>query len=211
VTGREPAPHAGGGAWVHATPVDAAAREPVTITVTGPESTGKTTLAVALGRHLGTTCSAEFSRGYAEARRAAASAAPFALTAADVEPIARGQIALEDSARAAARAAGHRAVVHDTDLVSTVVYARHYFGACPQWVVDAARTRRAALYLLCDVDVPWVADGVRDRPHARDALLARFAETLAESGADTVVVRGTWDTRIDTAVRAADALLHPRE
>ena len=45
----------------------------------------------------------------------------------------------------------------DTDLVSTVVYSRHYYGDCPAWIEAAAVRRLADLYLLHDIDVPWTA------------------------------------------------------
>lgn len=162
--------------------------------LTGAESTGKTTLAARLAHELGAPWAPEYAREYA-------GAVGRPLTAADVEPIARGQLALEDGA---ARRAG-RVVVLDTDLVSTVVYARHYYGACPRWIEEAARDRRAGLYLLLHPDVPWVADPSRDRPLARDALHALFAAALVELGAPQVVqVAGSWPERARIA-RAAVA------
>lgn len=178
---------------------------PRAICVTGPESTGKTMLARALAVHLGAPWSTEAARAYVEARLAAGGGAD--LGPEDVEPIARAQLALEDAAAATAVRRGARAVVRDTDLVSTVVYARHYYGACPAWIVAAARARRAALYLLCDVDVPWVADAVRDRPAARGALRAAFAATLTELGCRAVPVGGRWDEREARARAAVQAAL----
>lgn len=183
---------------------DGALDRVVPITVTGPESTGKTTLAAALARHLSTAWTSEFARAYAAG---GAASPPRLLTAADVEPIARGQAAQQARAQRAARARGLRALVQDTDLVSTVVYARHYYGSCPAWIVNAAGRARAALYLLCDVDVPWIPDGVRDRPDAREAIMALFRATLAELGCDVALVSGSWDERTARAVRAVNALL----
>ena len=76
------------------------------------------------------------------------------LTADDVEPIARRQIEAEERGLATAT----RLLVLDTDLLSTTVYARHDYGSCPPWIEQAARDRRADLYLPCDVDAPWVSD-----------------------------------------------------
>lgn len=161
------------------------------VVLTGSECTGKTTLARALAEHFGAPLSLEYAREYAEKKPE--------LTAEDVEPIARGQLALEDGARGPL-------VIRDTDLVSTVVYARAYYGDCPPWIVDAARARLAELYLLCDIDVPWTADGVRDLPHARAAMQARFRETLRALGANVVELRGTFDGRRARAIAAIDAL-----
>src|SRR3954469_19325971 len=123
----------------------------VRICVTGPESTGKTTLARRLAESLDTAWVPEGSRTYAER-------VGRPLDASDVSPIAREHIALADDGAALARARGATSLILDTDLLSTVIYARHYYGAAPPWVEEEERTRRADLYLLCDVDVPWIAD-----------------------------------------------------
>ena len=70
--------------------------------------------------------------------------------------------------------------LHDTDLLSTVVYSRHYYGSCPEWVEQAAKERRADLYLLLRPDVPWVADPQRDRGGQREEMHALFREALRE-------------------------------
>ena len=175
----------------------------------GPESTGKTTLALRIARLWGGEYSAEGARTYDEVRRARGASEP--LGVGDVEPIARGQLALEDAAAARARASGAPLLVRDTDLVSTVAYARHYYGACPAWIEDAARVRRADLYLLCDVDAPWAPDRVRDDGAANPAERARvrdvFGSVLAELGCAVVWVRGGWHARARVADSTVRALL----
>ena len=162
------------------------------IVLTGPESTGKSTLARALSVELHAPGIPEASRLLAEAM------APEALSAATVEPIAWLTMRMADEALALAPAFA----VFDTDLVSTVVYARHYYGTCPEWIVEEARRRRAECYLLCLPDLPWVADGVRDQPAARETLLASFRSTLHEIGADAVEISGVGEARLNAA-RAA--------
>ena len=164
------------------------------VTVTGSESTGKTWLAERLAIRFGTVWSREFSREYAMHK-----AAP--LDASDVEPIARGQMRAEDDLLRRARGLA----ILDTDLVSTVVYAEHYYGRCPPWVEEAARDRLADLYLLCDIDVPWLPDPARDRPHARRELHAAFTAQLERYGANYLVVGGIWEEREAAAVQAIEA------
>ena len=159
------------------------------VVVTGSESTGKSTLARDLAAHYGTAVCGEFVRDYLDRRGGV-------LDASDVEPIARGQIALQDA---------HAGFIFDTDLISTVVYARHYYGVCPEWIVEAARARRAGLYLLLDVDVPWVPDAQRDRPHLREEIHELFIKTLDEFRADSITIRGTWEERLQRAIAAIDA------
>lgn len=174
---------------------------PFRVCLTGAESTGKSELARRLGRHFGAPVVPEFSRQYAE--RVARG-----LSWADVEPIARGQIDAEE--RLAAAASG--LVILDTDLLSTVVYSRHHYGSCPEWVVRAARDRRSGLYLLLDIDVPWISDPVRDSGDRRAELQDAFRSALAEFGAKYEVVSGPWDERIRRAVEvisACDARVFP--
>ena len=169
------------------------------VCVTGPESTGKTTLARRLAEHFRAEWVPEGSRVYAER-------VGRELTADDVIPIAREHIRLADAAAALARRAGRRLLVLDTDLLSTVVYARHYYGASPRSVERAERARRADLYLLCDVDVPWLPDGIRDRPENREEMLELFRDALVRRRARHIVVRGDWEERWALAARAVATL-----
>jgi NadR type nicotinamide-nucleotide adenylyltransferase len=161
------------------------------IVVTGSESTGKTILAQSLAEHYGVIWIPEFARDYAEHRREP-------LTADDVSPIATGQIAKENAAFE--KASG--VVILDTDVVSTVVYAQHYYGSVPAWIERAARERLADLYLLCDTDVPWVADQVRDAQHHRRQVHDAFVQRLTELAAVFRLISGTTspDERLERAV-----------
>ncbi len=169
------------------------ARAPVTrhVVLIGPECSGKTTLAATLAERLGVPWVTEAARLFVETD-------PTPLSAATVEPIARLGIRLDD----AARAAHPPLLLHDTDLVSTVVYARHYYGTCPAWIEAEARARRGDLYLLCLPDLPWEADGVRDQPHTRHALFAMFRAALEDMGAAYTVIGGTGEARTASAEAA---------
>lgn len=163
------------------------------VVVTGSESTGKTTLARELADHFGVLWVPEQARVYAERVNRV-------LGADDVSPIASAQIAAEDSCFVDAQRRGDRMIVLDTDLVSTVVYARHYYRACPQWIEAEARARRADLYLVAAIDIPWVPDGVRDRPLHREELDREFRAALAEFQVITCVVRGLDSQRLSAAL-----------
>lgn len=167
------------------------------VVLTGSECTGKTTLARELAERYGATWLPEQARTYVDIV-----ARP--LTRDDVEPIARGQIAAEDALASSDRSL----LIQDTDLVSTVVYSRHYYGDCPAWIVTAALARLADLYLLLHPDVPWLADGLqRDRSEARVEIHASFETTLRSFGARVVDVRGSWEERRAIALAATETLL----
>jgi NadR type nicotinamide-nucleotide adenylyltransferase len=156
----------------------------------GPECTGKTTLAEELAAHFNVPWVAEFAREYAER-------VGRELTSEDVEPIARGQIALVDGAP------NEGFVILDTDLISTVVYARHYYGTCPEWIEAAAAARKADLYLLLDIDLPWVADSLRDSASPRESLYDQFAQTLKSYEANVVAITGE---RFEAAITQLSSL-----
>ncbi|MGE5732800.1 MAG: AAA family ATPase [Gemmatimonas sp.] len=168
----------------------------IRVVLTGSESTGKTTLAEQLARHYGAELVPEFVRAYAERKGGE-------IEFSDHGPIARGQMALEDEHIARAG----RLVVQDTDLLSTVVYCNHYFGRCPPWIDEAAAARRPDLYLLCEIDLDWIADGVRDRGHLRDEMQQLFREAVHASGVAAVAITGTGNERLERAIDAIDALL----
>jgi NadR type nicotinamide-nucleotide adenylyltransferase len=168
----------------------------IKVALTGSESTGKTELARLLGAHFKAPVSREFVREYAAGKGSR-------LGFADHGPIAHGQIASEDDAIARAT----DLVILDTDLISTVVYCEHYFGQCPPWIVEAARSRAADLYLLLMHDVPWQPDAVRDRGDRREEMHGLFAGRLRELGLTFVEIGGTWDERFRRAVAAVEAVL----
>lgn len=169
------------------------------IVAIGSESTGKTSLVEWLAATLGVSSSAEYAREYADAHGGSA-----ALTAADVDPIARGQLALETRAIEAAGARGSTLVLHDTDLLSTKVYGAAYYGAeaVPGWLDAALAVRMPRLYLLCDIDVPWHSDPVRDGSTDRTTMQRGFVRALEAQGARYVTIRGSEPERRQLALRA---------
>ncbi len=181
-----------------------AAQRPRRVVLTGSESVGKTTLAADLGAHYGAPVVPEFVRGYAQRI-----ARP--ITYDDLLIIATEQAALEDTHLAAARATGSALVLHDTDPLSTLAYAQHYFGGAPSAVEHIVRARRPDHYLLLDIDVPWVPDGVRDRGHRRAEMQQLFVDTLTRMDATFTRVHGTWPERRALAIQTIDRLLSDHE
>ncbi len=173
------------------------------VVITGPESTGKTTLAAHLAARYETQSVPEFARGYLDAKYPDRPDGDPLCTFDDLTDIVRGQLRTEDEA---ARRA-HRVLFCDTDASVTAVYARQYFGRVPHEVELAAATRRYDLHLLLDVDVPWVADPQRDLPHLRAEMKEAFRAELDRRGARVVEISGTWQERFAAACRAVDALL----
>ena len=114
----------------------------------GPESTGKSTMAPRLAQHFDSTCVAEFGRTYCEQYGTD-------LTMADLVQIAQAH----DAKTRAAAGAGKFPVILDTDPLMTAVWADMLFGWRDPWFDSWTGT--ADLYLLFDIDLPWVDDGTR--------------------------------------------------
>lgn len=164
------------------------------ICLIGAESTGKSELAEELARYYKTVWVPEFAREYTlrVSRQ---------LDFFDVFPVARGQMANEDRVLANARGI----VILDTDLLSTVVYSRFYFGVCPDWIERAARIRLADLYLFMDIDVPFVADPARDARANRPQVHEEFQRALNEFGARHMLISGSREERRRKAIDAINA------
>jgi NadR type nicotinamide-nucleotide adenylyltransferase len=173
------------------------------VVITGPESTGKTTLARRLADHYATCFSPEYVRTYLEGLPPRDP--PSLVLWEDVEKIARGQIEAEETAAREAK----RLLFCDTDLHSTRVYSEHYFGRCPEWIARAARERPYALHLLLDTDVPWVSDPLRDRPELRGEMFELFRRELFAAGRNVVEIRGSWQVRYDAALSAVEQAITP--
>ncbi len=169
------------------------------VVLTGSESVGKTTLAGQLASHYGVEFVPEYVRGYA-------ATLDRPLDFRDHGPIAFGQTAREDAYIARAT----QLLVQDTDLLSTVVYCHHYFGRCPAFIEEAAIRRQPSLYLLLDIDVPWVADDVRDRGDRREEVQSLFVATLQRFSARYERIAGDWASRLVSATQAIDALCDTR-
>ena len=75
-------------------------------------------------------------------------------------------------------------------------------------VAHSGTTRAADLYLLADIDVPWVADGEqRDRGDRREEMQALFRDALVSRGLRFVEVSGSHEGRLSAAATAIDVLI----
>jgi nicotinamide riboside kinase len=168
------------------------------IVLTGAECTGKSTLAQALSRYYGEPWTAEFVRSYVDQLDRQ-------LIQADLEEIFCGQIAAEDASRAKSK----RFVIHDTNLLSSIIYANHYFENTCDWANETLLERKYTLYLLCSPEgIQWEEDpGQRDGPSAREELHSVFKESLEKLKLPYVELNGDKVLRLSQAVKAIDGAL----
>ncbi|MGC6425069.1 MAG: AAA family ATPase [Lentimonas sp.] len=167
------------------------------IVLTGAESTGKSTLAAALSGYYGEPWTAEFVRQYVDQKNRE-------LTADDLEPIAEGQFNCEDQALEQAK----RFIIHDTNILSSILYANHYFEVTLDWVNERFLERDYTLYLLCIPDIPWVADeGQRESPETRAQLHELFKRSLEKLSLPYVEISGNETERFGVAISEIDKVL----
>jgi len=173
----------------------------VKVVIFGPESTGKTTISQQLARHYNTVWVAEYAREYLQdkwnnTRKTCEND--------DLIPIAEGQIRLENDL--AKRA--DKVLICDTDLLETKVYSQEYYGGFVDPKLDeAAKENHYDLYLLTYIDTPWEADDLRDRPELRKEMFDAFEKSLIDHNKNYILLKGTKQTRLNTAIQAIDKLL----
>lgn len=164
----------------------------VKIAVVGPESTGKSVLAERLARHYGTVCVPEYAREYCRDLNR-----EYSLQ--DELNMFYGQLALERSLLPLAQ---NNLLICDTMFLTIKVWCDHLFGTTPAVVTNALKTIRYDLYLLMDIDLPWVDDPLRDFPHLREHFMQVWHDELQAIQANYVVISGQGEDRFANALEA---------
>ena len=180
---------------------------PVKVAVIGPESTGKSTLCKDLALHYHTLWCPEFARDYL-----ARHGKKYAY--ADLLEIARGQVALENEyilkwqheMAAGIGKAEMPPLFIDTNMYVMKVWCEYVFGNCHQWIIDQIVERDYDLYLLCDVDLPWVRDDLREYPDlkSRKELFEMYKDAMANQTVPWKIISGTNEERLRAAIHAVD-------
>lgn len=162
----------------------------------GSECTGKTTLARALAAHYKVEFAAEFLRNYFDEKQGN-------LTVDDAVPIARGQLDLEQHLAEK----GYNPIICDTDIISSIVYTKHYFKKCPDQLEQKLYKLPRGIYLLCDIDIPWQNDGQRDMPHKRQYMQNLFIKELRSRNIPFHILSGPLDNRLKKSITIVDKAL----
>ncbi|KAB7729959.1 AAA family ATPase [Rudanella paleaurantiibacter] len=160
----------------------------------GPESVGKTTTGRQLADHYQTAFVHEVARDLITDN---------AFSLDDIVKIghAQSQAVLQAMERA------NKVLICDTDVITTGLYSEIYLNEVPPVLAELEAQVPYDLYFLLDIDVPWVADGLRDLGHRRQEMFDRFKAALDRRNIAYVRVSGDWATRWQTLTDAIDALL----
>jgi NadR type nicotinamide-nucleotide adenylyltransferase len=170
------------------------------IALTGPESTGKTTLSRQLATHYQTVWAPEYARQYLEENGSN-------YTLPDLEKIALGQLQAEATAVEQATQLGSSVVFFDTDLLVIKIWAEHAFGQCPEWVLRRIEQQHYNLVLLLGVDLPWEPDPLREHPNHRQYFYDLYQRELRGQLSNFAEISGTPAQRLEQACFHIDELL----
>ena len=165
------------------------------IVITGPESTGKTTLAVQLAETLHTVWVPEYARQYLDEL-----GRPY--TADDLPAIAEGQLWLEESICNTAT----DYLVCDTDLITLYIWSEVRFGQVHPYIKQQVMQRHYDFYLLCAPDFPWAPDPLREDPENREVLFERYRKMLELLGKPFQILQGGMEERLAGALEAVKEL-----
>ncbi len=186
------------------------------IVIIGPESTGKSTLSKQLAEHFNTIWCPEYAREYLLQNG-------IEYTYDDLLKIAQGQLVMEDycesivkgqgsmvnnesSTQSSARTARSSLLFIDTNMYVMKVWYEYVFGKCEQFVLDEIVQRKYDLYLLCNIDLPWIAEPMREYPdiESRKELYNIYKDILINQQTPWVEISGNYEERLQKAIGAVE-------
>jgi len=176
------------------------------ITIIGPESTGKSTLCEQLAQSYATTWCPEYAREYLTEHG-------MNYTYEDLLTIAKRQLELEDKYTEAVNINPARRKPNllfiDTDMYVMKVWCEFVFGKCHPFVIEKIVERKYDLYLLCNIDLPWTKDPLREYPteEPRRVLYNMYKDILINQKTPWEEISGNYEQRLQKAIAAVDANL----
>ena len=165
------------------------------IIITGPESSGKTTLCKQLSAHFEIPFAKEFAREFLnELDRD--------YTQDDLLAIAKGQLASEQLTTN-----NQQLSLHDTDLITIKIWSEYKYGNCHKWILDQIENQKTEkrFYLFCKPDIPWEADPQRENPTEREGLFKIYKKELERLGHQYFIVEGK--ERIENSILKITSLI----
>jgi NadR type nicotinamide-nucleotide adenylyltransferase len=164
------------------------------IAITGPECTGKSTIAEKLAGHYQTVFVPEYARDYVVGLNR-----PY--TYDDVEHIARMQVLQAENFLQQS----NRFLFLDTYLIITLIWFEVVFGRYPQWIEKEIQQNSIDLYLLCDTSIPWTPDKVRENGgEMRNKLFLMYKAALERYNCPFEIITGTGEARMLQAIQSVD-------
>jgi NadR type nicotinamide-nucleotide adenylyltransferase len=163
----------------------------IRIAIIGPESTGKSTLAVKLAEHFKAICIPEFARTYLENKTEKYSQS-------DIDFIA--QKSLEIAETTEEKHLGF--IFYDTDLLVCKVWSEFVFGSSSDWLQKATKRQHFHHTFLMNIDLPWQEDPLREHPFQRKELFEIYKQELIQLNRPFSIISGLEQQRENSAIHA---------
>jgi nicotinamide riboside kinase len=160
----------------------------IKICLTGPESTGKSTLCRELSDLFSCSYIPEVAREYLEGKDS--------YTKSDLRIIAEQQLSLQEREMAKQESF----VFFDTSFEVIKIWSEYRFGSCDPWISDQFYKSEIDLYLLCSPDIPWESDPQRENPHDRIELFNSYQKLLTAAQKNFIIVESLGNKRLTQAV-----------
>jgi NadR type nicotinamide-nucleotide adenylyltransferase len=177
------------------------------IVILGPESTGKSTLCEQLAAHYNTTWVKEYAREYLLKNGKA-------YDYENLLDIAKGQVENEELGirnwvDSKSKIYNPKSKIFiDTDMHVMKVWCEFVFEKCHHWILNRISERKYDLYLLCNIDLPWVKDELREYPDliSRQKLYCHYKDILLNQNVPWIDISGGYEERLEKAIKAVDKL-----
>lgn len=180
------------------------AKQPKKIVIIGPESTGKSTLCHQLASHFNTFWVKEYAREYLLENGTNYSFE-------NLLTIAKGQLNGEDQTLKQLRNStdkNQNLLIIDTDMYVMKVWCEFVFNNCHSFILENIVNRKYDLYLLCNIDLPWVKDELREYPdlETREKLFNIYKDILINQNTPWSLISGTGEERLKAAIEAIEKI-----
>lgn len=159
------------------------------VLITGPESTGKSYLTIALAKYFKSQYVMEYAREYIGVLERD-------YMESDLLKMAQKQVELEEQQTQKS----DEFLFCDTALTVFHIWSQEKYGQTHPWIKQQIDRIEYDLYLLCDIDLPWVEDPQRENPHDRDRLLSLYQQSFKERNIEYFMVTGIGDIRLNNAI-----------
>ncbi len=164
------------------------------IVAIGPESTGKSTLCEQLAKHFNTMWCPEYAREYLKQNGVK-------YNYADLLKIAQGQLIIEDYCTEKIKAESSHLFI-DTNMYVMKIWYEYVFRKCEYVVLNEISKRKYDLYLLCNIDLPWIEDEMREYPDEkpRIELYNIYKDLLINQTTPWIEISGNYEERLQKAI-----------
>lgn len=161
------------------------------IAFTGPESSGKTTLAVWLSSFLELPIAEEYARTYL------------------VDQIEYRQEDLDIMARKQVELWPNHGLIADTEMHVFQIWSQVKYAEVSPMIRELLKAQQFDHYFLCAPDIPWEADPLRENPLNRDMLFGLYLDQLEKYGRSYTVLTGNLENRQELIKVSISELLNP--